>query len=390
MRRNPRLFRLSANVALIALLSNSMLPLAAVAQPAQPEPSLPDQNRGDPPARVGRVAGIEGQVSYRTSGDTEWSAASLNYPVSSGYAAWTQPSATANLEVSACRIVLAGTTEFQVTSLDTGGLQAVAAQGETYMHLRDLAPNEVWSVQTPRGLVRLTGGGRYGIVAGTTEQPTLITVVDGVADIEGPNLSLQVNANQTATVTGTDSFLGSIGPIQRDSFLNAQLAAEQPAPQLAAAIPRQVVAMPGGGDLIATGSWSEAPQYGQVWYPPVSPGWAPYRPATGLCGAVGLDLGGRRALGLRAVPLRPLAGGRRTLGVDAGRGRGGRTAGVRPGLGDLHRHRRGGRGGRGAGSRGHRLDSARPAGGVPSLVSCLGRLCPAGEHQSRYKRDEYQ
>ena len=277
MRRNPRLFRLSANVALIALLSNSMLPLAAVAQPAQPEPSLPDQNRGDPPARVGRVAGIEGQVSYRTSGDTEWSAASLNYPVSSGYAAWTQPSATANLEVSACRIVLAGTTEFQVTSLDTGGLQAVAAQGETYMHLRDLAPNEVWSVQTPRGLVRLTGGGRYGIVAGTTEQPTLITVVDGVADIEGPNLSLQVNANQTATVTGTDSFLGSIGPIQRDPFLNAQLAAEQPAPQLAAAIPRQVVAMPGGGDLIATGSWSEAPQYGQVWYPPVSPGWVPYR-----------------------------------------------------------------------------------------------------------------
>ncbi len=280
MRQNTRLFRLSASVALVTLLSNSMLSPAAVAQAsplAESETALPDQNRGDPPSRVGRVAGIEGQVSYRTSGDTEWSAASLNYPVSSGYAAWTQPSATASLEVSACRIVLAGTTEFDVTSLDTSGLQAVAAQGETYMHLRDLAPNEVWSVQTPRGMVRLTGGGRYGIVAGTTEQPTLVTVVDGIAHIEGPNLSLQVSANQTATVTGTDTFLGSIGPIQRDPFLNGQLAAEQPPPNVAAAIPRQVVAMPGGSDLIATGSWSDAPQYGQVWYPPVSPGWVPYR-----------------------------------------------------------------------------------------------------------------
>jgi hypothetical protein len=280
MRRNPRLFRLSASVAVTALLSNSLLPLAAAAQPAppsQPEQALPDLNRGDPPARVGRVAGIEGQVSYRTGGDTEWSAASVNYPVSSGYAAWTQPSATASLEISACRIVLAGTTEFSVTSLDAGGLLAVAAQGETYMHLRDLAPAEVWSVQTPRGLVRLTGGGRYGIVAGTTEQPTLITVVDGVADIEGPNLSLQVSANQTATVTGADNFLGSIGPIQRDPFLNAQLAAERPPPRMAAAIPQQVAAMPGGSDLVATGSWAEAPQYGQVWYPPVNPGWVPYR-----------------------------------------------------------------------------------------------------------------
>jgi hypothetical protein len=273
------LFRLSAGVALAALLGNAVLPLApaARAQPPHPGQSPPDRTSGDPPERVGRVAELSGQVSWRTGGDTQWTAASLNYPVSSGYAFWTEPSATTGIEVSACRVVLAGGTEFDVTALDAEGLRAVAARGETYLHLRNLAPDEVWSVQTPRGMVRLTGAGRYGIVAGTTEQPTLVTVLDGTADIQGPNLSLQVSANQTATIVGNDDFLGSIGPAQRDAFLDARLAAEHPPQRVAVAIPQQVAAMPGGSEVIESGSWSAAPEYGQVWYPPVSPGWVPYR-----------------------------------------------------------------------------------------------------------------
>jgi len=249
-----------------------------MAQPAPPPGQVPppDQTQADPPARVGRVARVTGPVSYHTAGDTSWSAASPNYPVSSGDSFWTEPAALAALEVSASRIVLAGSTEFDVATLDRAGLQAVAAQGETYLHLRDLAPDEAWSVQTPRGLVRLMGPGRYAIAAGTTEQPTLVTALEGTADIQGPNLSLQVNGNQTATITGTDSFTGSIGPVLPDAFLTAQLEAARPHPA-AAAVPQYVAAMPGGSDLADTGSWSQVPQYGQVWYPPVSPGWVPYR-----------------------------------------------------------------------------------------------------------------
>ena len=49
MRRNPRLFRLTATVALTALLWDAMLPLAAVAQPAPPPlPPLPAPGQGRP------------------------------------------------------------------------------------------------------------------------------------------------------------------------------------------------------------------------------------------------------------------------------------------------------------------------------------------------------
>ncbi|MDR3532651.1 MAG: hypothetical protein P4L90_19125 [Rhodopila sp.] len=285
MRQNPRFFRLTAGVALTALLWDALVPIAAVAQPAppplpplpQPYQAQPDQNQSDPPARVGRIARISGTVSFHNQGDTQWSPASVNYPVSAGNSFWTEPSAEAQLEVADSRIALAGGTEFDVTTLDTTGLQGVAGQGETYIHLRDLAPNEAWSVQTPRGLVRLEGAGRYDIVVGTTEQPTLVTVLDGAAQIEGPGVSLQLAGGQTATITGTDTFQGSVGPALRDAFLTAKLAAEQPPHVPPVAIPAQVAAMPGGGDLAGYGNWSEAPDYGQVWYPPVSPGWVPYR-----------------------------------------------------------------------------------------------------------------
>src|SRR3546814_16818958 len=35
--------------------------------------------------------------------------------------------------------------------------------------------------------------------------------------------------------------------------------------------------MTGAQDLAAVGTWSTAPDYGNVWYPPVATGWVPYR-----------------------------------------------------------------------------------------------------------------
>ena len=280
MRRNPRFCRLTAAVALTALLGHAVLPPMALAQPAppplpQPYASQPKQSETDPPARVGRIARITGTFSFHNRGDIDWSQASANYPVSAGNAFWTEPGSTAELEISGSRIVLAATTEFEVATLDGNGLQAVAAQGEAYLHLRDLSPNEAWSVQTPRGLVRFSGPGRYGIVAGSTEQPTLVTVLEGSAEVVAPGVSLQVASGQTATIEGIGTFQGTLGPALRDPFLASMLDGERPPPPVR--IPAPVAAMPGGRDLAGYGNWAPEPEYGQVWYPPVAPEWVPYR-----------------------------------------------------------------------------------------------------------------
>ena len=111
----------------------------------------------------------------------------------------------------------------------------------------------------------------------TPRAPTTVTVVEGAARIEGPGVSLDVGPNQTASVTGSDTFQGEVGPAQRDAFLTAMLASERPPPQQAVAPPPAVAAMPGGDDLAGYGSWSDNPDYGQVWYPQVAQDWVPYR-----------------------------------------------------------------------------------------------------------------
>ncbi len=168
---------------------------------------------------------------------------------------------------------MAPSTELDIAALNDTGFQGTTAQGELYLHLLPARPAESYAVQTPRGLATLAVPGRYGVVAGDTEHPTLVTVIEGSAHVEGPGVSLDVGPEQTATIVGTDTFQGSIGPAQSDPFLTAALGSDR----RPGAAPSAVAAIPGGDDLAQYGTWAESPDYGQVWYPQVAPGWVPYR-----------------------------------------------------------------------------------------------------------------
>jgi len=274
----PAVLPLLRLCAAAVLLGGLLAPLAGAGALAQPAPGAapPDQTAANPPERVGWLQQISGSVSFHTVGQDQWSPAAANYPVASGSALWTQPNGSAWVVISDSRIDMAGGTELDVATLDPSGFQATLPQGELYLRLRNLAPNETWSVQTPRGLVTFAGGGRYGVIAGDTQDPTLVTVLAGSAQISGPGFALQVAAGQTATATGAQTFQGSVGPAQTDAFL---IAADRPppAPPPGAAAPAVVAQMPGADELSAYGSWTDTSDYGQVWYPQVPATWAPYQ-----------------------------------------------------------------------------------------------------------------
>jgi hypothetical protein len=279
MRTQSPWFRLSATVAVSALLLAQAQPPRALAQGAPPpqQAAPPDQQTGDPPQRVGRLAQITGTVSFHTQDEDQWNRATLNYPVVQGNSFWTELNARAVIEVSASRVAMAPGTELSVGTLTDTAFQAIEPQGELYFRVRAATPDETYAVQTPRGVVTLQSPGRYDVVAGDTQNPTLVTVVDGAAHIEAPGLTLDVAASQTASITGSDSFEGQVGPAQRDAFLTAMLDSERPPPTQGVAPPPAVAAMPGGGELAEYGTWVDSPQYGQVWYPQVAPDWVPYR-----------------------------------------------------------------------------------------------------------------
>ena len=133
--------------------------------------------------------------------------------------------------------------------------------------------------------------------------------------------------------------------------------------------------MTGVEDLDRYGHWEQPPRVRRRSGTPTTVvarlGAVPLRPL-GLGPPLGLDLGRRRAVGLRAVPLRPLGHGRRPLGLGAGPLR--RAAGLRAGAGGLDRPRACQRRRAGGG-----LGAAGPARAVLPALRTARRLLEVGE-----------
>jgi hypothetical protein len=83
-----------------------------------PASLAPAQDSGNPPGRVGRVALIDGTVSYHTADQNYWQAARRNFPITTGQTYWTEPNAHAALDIESNRIYLNSSTEFDVAALD--------------------------------------------------------------------------------------------------------------------------------------------------------------------------------------------------------------------------------------------------------------------------------
>ncbi|HUK09956.1 MAG TPA: DUF6600 domain-containing protein [Stellaceae bacterium] len=261
---------------LVALLLN----VSAFAQTA-PEPQ-------DPPGRVGRLSDVEGTVQQRTADSPNWAAATLNFPVSNGFALAAQPGGRAEIEVGTFVIRVGGNSEIDIDTLDDKNAVLTVAQGEISLGVRSLGSDEHLQVVTPRGIVDLTQPGQYHFNAGTTVDPTEVGTLAGAARIEHATAPIDVPPGQTAMITGDGSAPGDVTltPAVPDPLDQWAAARDQPRPPIApppsggpvTQLPPSVPSyIPGAGDLAQYGSYSSDPQYGTVWYPSAVPvGWAPY------------------------------------------------------------------------------------------------------------------
>jgi hypothetical protein len=267
---------------------------------------------GDPPARVGRLAQLSGTVSFHTSDQDQWTRATLNYPVTSGNSFWTEPKAHAALEVGANRLYLDPSTELDLGTLNDESLVASLPQGGVFLSLAVASSNDQYEIDTPRGTVTLSEPGGYEVVAGDSDNPTVVTVLKGSAEFAAGNVHLTVDARQSAAVWGSDQIYITMGVAQDDGLVRYVRAQERPyaaaqtrppAPPAAQAPARQpppsvpydttgagndqpppgepasyeAPTMTGYQDLDRYGRWHDTPSYGRVWFPDVRPGWAPYR-----------------------------------------------------------------------------------------------------------------
>jgi len=234
----------------------------------------------DPPALVGRLAVIDGTVSFHTKDETTWAAATPNYPMTSGNAIWADANSHAGIQLGANDVNLGSQTELDIDHLDDQTFQASLPQGTAYLNLRALSNGDQIQIATPRGTVNINQPGRYEIFSGDQTHPSTVTVLEGAAQVTGDNnLNLPVSAGQTGVLRddgqgGQVSATLAQAPAGEDELM--AWARSREAPQAAPA-PQETAQMTGAQDLARYGSWSTSPDYGNVWYPQVAADWVPYR-----------------------------------------------------------------------------------------------------------------
>jgi hypothetical protein len=231
----------------------------------------------EPPSRVGQISYVSGNLGFHAAGDTQWSAAGVNYPVATGGSFWTDPQARAQIQIGPTTIGMAGGTELDVTNLNDQVSQFGLPQGRINLHLRQLDNGQSFEVDLPQGAVWLLQPGSYDIDAGTADQPARVAVFAGSAHFVGGGADIGVNHGDAAVLTGANPVTARIEHAAPDAFAEWCASRDYHAEGLAAAhyVSPQ---MTGYADLDHYGGWQGNPQYGEVWYPSQVPAdWAPYR-----------------------------------------------------------------------------------------------------------------
>ncbi|HZP98472.1 MAG TPA: DUF6600 domain-containing protein [Reyranella sp.] len=233
---------------------------------------------GDPPGRVGRLAFIEGAVSFHDAQQSDWSPAVANTPLTTGDAVWTEPNARSEISIAGTRVRMDGASELDMLAIDDTQTRMQLDQGRIDIKTFTYDTRQPYTITTPRGLITLEQQGDYYILAGSTQDPTELGVRSGAAQIQAANGQvLAVRAGEIGVISGDDA----------SPQLQTMHQAPPPMPSYWAQRDREVsydvpqylsADVTGYEDMSYYGTWQADPEYGEVWIPRSVPaGWAPYR-----------------------------------------------------------------------------------------------------------------
>ena len=232
----------------------------------------------DPPSRVARLNFLEGSVSLQPNGHDDWTAATPNYPLTTGDRLWADDRSRAELHIGSTALRLDDHTAVAFLNLDDRMTQVRLSDGTLNISIRRLDQDESYEIDTPNGAVTLLRPGAYRIDADPDRQLTTVTVRNGEAEITAGGQAFPVHARQSAFINGTDQPSTEVTAAARPDDFDGwwqnrdEREARRPAPRYVS--PDMI----GYEDLDEYGSWRNDPGYGAVWYPrTVVAGWAPYR-----------------------------------------------------------------------------------------------------------------
>ena len=229
----------------------------------------------DPPARVGRLSLVEGDVTFHDTATREAAPATLNWPVTSGAALSTAPDARAEVRIGSTAIRLDGATALEFVQLDDQSIRLRVEYGAVAVRVRSREVADELVLETRDARVSLSEAGSYRIEAGRAPDTTAVTAFQGAAHVDADGVAVAVKPGRRAEVgSGGRARVVEASADAFDAWTLSRDRADEVAQTTRYVSPETT----GYESLDAHGDWREATGYGPVWYPRAVPaGWAPYR-----------------------------------------------------------------------------------------------------------------
>jgi hypothetical protein len=229
----------------------------------------------DPPARVGRLSLVQGEVTVHDTRSGESEAATINWPVTSDTAIVTARGARAEVRIGSTAVRLEGATDLEFVQLDDQTTLLRLREGTVSVRVRDRETAERFALETPDARVDLMDAGRYRFDANPGAGTTTVTTFQGNAQVAIGGTAVSVASARRAEI-GPQGGMEVVGAFA-DGFDDWALARDR-GDDVSVSTRYVSPEMTGAESLDAHGDWRATPEYGVVWVPRAVPvGWAPYR-----------------------------------------------------------------------------------------------------------------
>jgi len=230
----------------------------------------------DPPARVGRLSYVDGNVSFSPAVGSAWQKAVLNYPLTAGNQLSTVEGTRAEIQIGSATVRLDSDTEATFEALDDQAVQIRLDKGHASVTLQRLGPSQTFQIITQTATFSLAAPGRYRVDQAESGRSSVVTR-RGQTQVTGGQTAFQVGPRQAADVpaSGADAYQITSAPAPDSWDL---WVAERDGQEERSVSTRYVSSeMDGADDLVQYGRWEVVAGYGPVWFPTVvAVGWAPY------------------------------------------------------------------------------------------------------------------
>src|SRR6266446_6734435 len=227
---------------------------------------------------VARVSLIHGDVSTQRGNAGDWSAAALNAPVLAGDRVSTGDKARTELQLDFANMLrLSEHSQANINTLTRSQIQIQLGRGmANYSVFRNSDADA--EIDTPNVAIRTNRRESSFRILVTADDHTEVLVRRGEVEVTTPQGGTRVEQGQFITVQGAgDQAQYKIGEAPARDDWDQWNTDRDNVIRNAASRRRTNDYYVGAEDLDNHGTWSEVPDYGQVWRPNVADDWAPYR-----------------------------------------------------------------------------------------------------------------